>query len=364
MRVSDIIQILEESAPLQYQESYDNSGLLVGDKNAEIASAMLCLDSTEEVIDEAIAKNCKFIIAHHPIVFSGIKKLTGEDYVQRVLIKAIKNDIAIYAGHTNFDNIIGGVNSEIASKLNVIETKILRPKQELLYKLRTFVPLKDIAVVQQALFSAGAGNIGNYDHCSFSTQGSGSYRGNDDSNPSIGQKGREEVADEVAIEIVLERHKTATVLNALLANHPYEEVAYDLYPLENAYQNVGSGIIGKLAQPMKSAQFLAELKEIMKAGVVKHTAIHKEFIEHVAICGGSGAFLIDDAKRAKADIYVTSDIKYHEFFDADNEIIIADIGHYESEQYTTAIFAKIIKQKFPNFALHFSTATTNPVNYI
>jgi dinuclear metal center YbgI/SA1388 family protein len=363
MLLKTILAEIERFAPLAYQESYDNCGLLTGHKEQEVTGAILCLDCIEAVVDEAIQKNCNLIIAHHPIIFSGLKKLNGTNYIERTIIKAIQNNIAIYACHTNLDNVKLGVNKKIADKLGLINQQILSPKKSLLKKLVTFVPATHLEVVREGLFNAGAGNIGNYDSCSFILEGTGSFRGNENSNPFIGEKGKLSLEKETRLEVIFETVNEATIVSALKQNHPYEEVAYDIYQLENSYQNIGSGMVGELEKPISETEFLANLKSIFKVKVIKHTALTNKNIKKVALCGGSGSFLLKNAINSKSDIYISSDFKYHEFFDAENQILVADIGHYESEQFTTEIFYEIISNKFPTFASYLTETNTNPVNY-
>lgn len=364
MKIGDITATIEALAPRVYQESYDNSGLLTGNKNWKCTSALLTLDCTEAVIEEAVELGCNLVIAHHPIIFKGLKSITGKTYVERTIIAAIKNDVAIYAAHTNLDNVFGGVNTKIAEKLDLKDCAVLAPKSDLLFKLITFAPESAANAVRNALFEAGAGHIGQYSNCSFNSEGIGTFKGGATSKPTIGQPLEDQEAKEVKIEVLLPKHITHQVLSALGVAHPYEEVAYDLIPLSNAHQHIGSGMIGTLESPMKTTEFLAQLKVSMNTDLIRHTALVKNTIEKVAVCGGVGSFLLPAAKAKGADIYVSSDFKYHEFFDAEEALIIADIGHFESEQFTPEIFASLITQKFPNFALHFSKVNTNPIKYL
>ena len=364
MKLKELIAVLEKFAPPVYQESYDNSGLIVGNDQMEIKGVLICLDSTEEVLEEAIRHNCNVIVAHHPIVFSGLKKLNGKNYVERVMIKAIKNDLAIYAAHTNADNVAHGVNHKICQMLGLVNTKILSPKGDLLSKLATFVPSSHFEKVRDALFSAGAGNIGNYDQCSFSSDGTGTFRGNENSAPFIGKPGEMESAAEHKLEVIFEKFRRPAILKALFEAHPYEEVAYDIYPLSNDYQLIGSGMIGELQEPADETDFLKSVKTIMNTGLIRHTALLGKKIKKVALCGGSGSFLLNEAIRAGADVFISADYKYHQFFDADGRILIADIGHYESEQYTIQLFYEVISKNFTTFAVRLTEVNTNPVHYM
>lgn len=363
MKIAEIIQTIEDFAPISYQEAYDNAGLLVGDKLADCTGVLICLDAVEAVIDEAIAKKCNLVVAHHPIIFSGLKKITGKNYIERVIIKAIKNDIAIYACHTNLDNVRLGVNNIIADKLGLKNRKILEPKSGILKKLYTYVPKEHKDALLNALFAAGAGNIGNYSECSYSLDGVGTFKGNEKSNPIVGKKGSRSTAAESKIEVIFPNYLEAKILNALRENHPYEEVAFEVISLDNSFQDVGSGLIGELEKAIPEKEFLDILKVKMNTKCIRHTALLKKKIKRVALCGGSGSFLLQKAIAQQADIFITGDFKYHQFFDADNQIIIADIGHYESEQFTAQLFNKIISEKFRTFAVRISTINTNPINY-
>ena len=363
MTIAQIIAELESFAPTAYQESYDNCGLLTGNKAAEATGALLTLDCTEAVVDEAISNNCNLIIAHHPVIFSGLKKITGASYVERTIIKAIKNDIAIYACHTNLDNVKQGVNKKIAEKLGLENLAILAPRNGLLKKLVTFVPASHHEAVQQALFAAGCGNIGNYDSCSFNIEGTGTFRGNAASQPFIGTPGETSREKETRVETIFETASEQRVIAALTGAHPYEEVAYDIYALENQHPQIGSGMTGELKTAMKETDFLNHVKKTFLVPVVKHTKMLQKDIKKVAVCGGSGSFLLKNAINSGADAYITSDFKYHEFFDAENKLLLIDTGHFESEQFTPEIFYDIIKKKFTTFAIHLSKINTNPINY-
>ncbi len=362
-KIKEIIEHLEQIAPLNFQESYDNSGLIVGDPNQEVTQILISLDCTEEVVDEAIAKGCNLIISHHPIVFSGLKRFTGKNYVERVVIKAIKNDIALYAVHTNLDNVVGGVSSKMADKLNLKDQAILKPKSGLLKKLIVYVPRTHVEEVRQSLFDAGAGAVGDYDQCSYNTAGYGTFRPLLGAKPAVGKIGEQERVEETKIEVIFPVHIERNILVAMLSSHPYEEVAYQILTIENAHYYVGSGVIGNLEEPMEELEFLAYLKEKMNLNVIRHTQILGKKINRVAVCGGAGGFLLNDAKRSGADVFITADYKYHEFFDAEGEIIIADIGHFESEQFTQELLLDIIRKKFANFAVLLTEIDTNPTKY-
>lgn len=363
MKISEISSFLESLAPLQWQESYDNSGLIVGKPSDEVHRALLSLDCTEAVVDEAIRSGFDLIISHHPIVFKGMKRFNDANYIERVVSKAIRNNIALYAIHTNLDNVIEGVNAGIMDRLGVKEPSILAKKSKVLKKMSVFVPENDAAKVRDALFAAGAGNIGNYSECSYNLSGVGTFRPGPDADPTIGNNGVREEVREISIEVIYPQHLERKILIAMFESHPYEEVAHNIYTLENAYQHAGSGMIGNLSEPLEMDQFLQLVKEKMGVSVIRHTAPIGRRIQRVAVCGGAGSFLLSHAIKAGADAFISSDFKYHEFFDAEEKILIADIGHYESEQFTPHLLAKKIQNKFPNFVVRTTIENTNPVKY-
>ncbi len=364
MKIKDITDYLETIAPLPYQESYDNSGLIVGDSNTAVKKILITLDVTEAVVDEAIRDKCQLIIAHHPIVFGGLKKLNGKNYVERVVIKAIKNNIAIYAIHTNYDNVIEGVNAKICERLGLVDCEILVPKKQLLKKLYTFIPVAHHEKVAKAIFEAGAGYIGNYSETSFNVNGTGTFKGNEKSNPVLGKKGVLEKAEEIKFETIFPAAVENKVIKALLNAHPYEEVAYDIVTLDNAYAKVGSGMVGNLKKEVDALTFLKSVKKSLKTEVIRHTELLAKPIKRVAVCGGAGRFLLNNAIAAGADLFITADFKYHDFFDADNKIVIADVGHYESEQFTRDLLLQHLSEKFPILAARISIVNTNPIKYL
>ncbi|MES2873111.1 MAG: Nif3-like dinuclear metal center hexameric protein [Bacteroidota bacterium] len=364
MKLRELATFLETLAPLALQEDYDNSGLIVGDPERELSGALISLDCTEAVIDEAIALGFNLVISHHPIVFRGLKKFNGKSYVERVVIKAIKNDIAIYAIHTNFDNVLEGVNKKICDKLGIIDPWILKPKEGSLKKLVTFCPDADAENIRKALFDVGAGRIGDYSECSYNIQGFGTFKAGQGANPFVGEIGKRHTESELRIETVYPASIERKLIAALLEVHPYEEVAYDLYPISNAHPQVGSGMIGNLRSDQDEIEFLKFIKDVLNAKVIRHTAVRGKMIRRVAVCGGSGSFLLGNAINAGADIFVTADFKYHEFFDAEGKVIIADVGHFESEQFTQDLLLELITEKFSNFALRLTAQNTNPINYL
>lgn len=364
MTHADIIRELETLAPLSMQESYDNCGLLVGEKLIETTGVLVCLDCTEQVVNEAINIGCNLIVAHHPIIFGKLRKLTGSGYVERTVMNALRHHISIYAIHTNLDNMWDGVNHEMANRLGLQQTRILRPFDARLLKLNVFVPKTHTESVRQALFDAGAGDIGNYSECSFSCEGQGTFKGNEHAQPVIGEVGVRHTEPETRLEVILPDYRKQSVLQAMVNAHPYEEVAYDLFRMENTWHNAGAGRIGELPHPIPTMDFLKVLKQIFSSESVKYTSPHVEYVKRIAICGGAGSFLLHDAIRNKADVFVTGDFKHHDFFEADGQIIVADIGHYESEQFTIDLLAEYLNVKFPNFAVRKSEIVTNPIKSI
>ncbi len=363
MKIREITEYLEAAAPPALQESYDNAGLIVGDPEAGVNAALVTVDVTEEVVDEAIRTKAGIIIAHHPIIFSGLKKITGKNYVERTVIKALKNDIAIYAAHTNLDAISGGVNTILCQKLGLLDCRVLQPATGKLRKLVTFIPFREAEKVKNALFQAGAGHIGGYDSCGYNLEGTGSFRAGAETNPYAGEIGKIHYEREIRFETIFPAWLQKKVIGALLDSHPYEEAAYDIYPLENAFDQAGMGMTGVLPHPFQETEFLELLKKTVKAGCIKHTALLGKPVKRVAVCGGSGSFLLHNAIAAQADFFVSSDFKYHQFFDADKKIVIADTGHFETEQFTKELFYNLLTKKFPKFAVRFSEVNTNPVFY-
>jgi dinuclear metal center YbgI/SA1388 family protein len=363
MNIKDILNKLEKLAPFSLQEDYDNAGLVVGSDGKVSTGCLVCIDVTEAVIDEAVKKGCNLIISHHPVIFKGLKKLTGNSLTERVVVKAIREDIALISMHTNLDNVMEGVNRKICEKLGLTGLSVLRKSEDTLRKLVTFCPPDHAGKVRDALFKAGAGNIGEYDQCSFNADGTGTFRAGDATNPFVGKIRELHFEPEVRIETIFPVYLKSGIVKALLAAHPYEEVAYDIYPIENSFERTGAGMIGRLAAPMPEPEFLAMLKQVFNVPLIRHSPLLDKPVENIAVCGGSGSFLIPDAIRQEADFFVTADMKYHQFFDADGKIVIADVGHYESEQFTSHIIADYLKKNFANFAVQISETPVNPVNY-
>lgn len=363
MKIAEVTSFLESIAPLSLQESYDNAGLITGNTHWECTGIITTLDATEAVVQEAIERKCNLIVAHHPIIFGGLKKITGKNYVEQTIIAAIKNDIAIYAIHTNLDNVLHGVNAAIADKLGLVNRKILQPKYNTLKKLFTFVPVEFAENVRSAIFNAGGGHISNYSECSFNMAGQGTFKPGEGTHPFSGKTGIRHTGDEIKMEIIFPAWQQQAIIKAMLDVHPYEEAAYDIIELDNQNQQVGSGLVGELPEPLDETAFLGLLKLKFNLSVIRHTPLPGKPVKKVALCGGAGSFLIGRAAAAGADFYITGDIKYHEFFDANNHLVVADIGHFESEQFTIGLLFDILSQKFPTFAVLKTGVKTNPVHY-
>lgn len=364
MKIKEIVSALERFAPLPLQDGFDNAGLQIGLTEAEATGALLCLDVTEAVLDEAIGLGYNLVIAHHPLLFKGCKSITGRDYVERCILKAIKNDIVIYAAHTNMDNAWGGVNFKIAEKLGLKNVRVLEPKEEALVKLVTYVPVAQAEEVRNVLFAAGCGCIGRYDSCSYNVEGSGTFRAQEGTHPYCGAVGELHTEAEVRIETIVPAYRKAEAVRALLKVHPYEEPAFDLYPLQNTWQQAGAGVIGELEKPETELEFLKRVKKTFEVECLRHNKLMGREIQTVALCGGAGAFLLPLAIRQRADVFLTGEIKYHEFFGHEGEILLAETGHYESEQYTKEIFYTIIRDQFPSLDVQQTRVNTNPIKYM
>ncbi|WBX72068.1 Nif3-like dinuclear metal center hexameric protein [Tenacibaculum retecalamus] len=364
MQIKDVTDYIEKLAPLAYAEDFDNVGLLIGDYNTKVTGVLVTLDTLEETVDEAITNNCNLIVSFHPIVFSGLKKINGNNYVERVVLKAIQNNIAIYATHTALDNVNNGVSAKMCEVLGLQNCKTLIPKKGIIKKLTTYVPIAEAEKLRTKLFNAGAGSIGNYDNCSFNVEGKGSYRGGEDSNPTIGKKGEVMLEKETCISVTFNSYLEGNILKALFDFHSYEEVAYEIITLNNSNQNVGMGMLGELANPMNEKEFLTFVKKTFKTDCVRHSELLDKPIKKVAVLGGSGSFAIKNAMRLNADAYISADFKYHEFFKAEKRILLADVGHYESEQFTKNLLSDYLRKKFSTFAIILSEKSTNPIHYI
>ncbi len=364
MKLAEIISYVDELAPFALQESYDNSGLQIGDPNKDIKAALLCIDITEDVLEEALRTESDLIISHHPLIFGTVKKLTGQNMSERIIERAIKNNVAILSVHTNIDSVLGGVNKKICDKMGLSNTKILSPVEGELLKLVFFVPAGKAEEVRNVVFEAGAGVIGGYDCCSFNLEGEGGFRAGENTTPYVGDKGKIHYETEMRVETILPAFLKNKVIARLLEAHPYEEVAYDVYKLENHWDQSGMGMTGCFDEEMEEHDFLNAVKKVFNAACIRYTALRNKKIKKVAVCGGSGSSLLQKAISSGSDAFITADVKYHQFFDAENNILLADIGHYESEQFTKELFYEYLTKKIPKFAVRLSEVNTNPINYL
>ena len=363
MKIGQLLSAIEVFAAPELQEEYDNAGLITGDRNWDCTGVLCSLDVTVDVVLEAIDKNCNLIVAHHPIVFKGLKRLNGRNYVEQVIIKAIKGDIAIYAAHTNLDNVILGVSHTMAQKLELKNTSVLQPKSKMIRRLITFAPMDHAEGVRNAVFAAGAGHIGKYSDCSFNSEGSATFKAEEGADPYVGEVGEQHNEKETKIEVVYPFYLEKQIVAALIKAHPYEEAAYDIFTMDNVHFGIGAGIIGELENEMEEESFLKMLKDRFYLTALRHTPLRGKAVKSVALCGGAGSFLTRTALSKGADFYITSDVKYHEFFDAEGHMVLADIGHYESEQFAVDLLHDLLVEKFPTFAVLKTSVNTNPVHY-
>ncbi|MDR1227042.1 MAG: Nif3-like dinuclear metal center hexameric protein [Prevotellaceae bacterium] len=364
MTVSQIASIIEELAPKAYQESYDNTGLCVGSATQEVGGALLCLDVTEEIVHEAIAHKCNLIISHHPVIFGGLKQITGQTEQQRVVRLAIKNDIALYSAHTNIDSVRGGVSEKMADRLALTNRSILIPQKGNLVKLVTFAPTRHAEKVRSALFEAGAGHIGAYSHCSYNASGTGTFMAGEGAQPFVGKWGELRQEPEERMEVIVPEHLSGKVVSALIKTHPYEEPAFDLVPLANVNPNVGFGILGKLPKQMEVNAFLKQVKQVFKCSSIKYSTCTKPIISKVAVMSGSGAGFSGAASAVGADAYVSADFKYHELQNINTQLLAIDIGHYESEVAVIEIFYDVLTKKCSKFVVRLASSLKNPINYL
>ena len=364
IQVKTITALLDQKFPHAYQESYDNCGLLVGDPDQETDKILICVDVTEDVMEEAIAEGCGLVVSHHPLIFGGLKKITGQTYVERIVRTALVHKVAIYAIHTNLDNHISGLNQILAGKLGLQDLQILSPKNETLRKLITFCPPDHAEKVREAIFTAGAGHIGDYDSCSYNTLGEGTFRALDNANPFVGNKNELHFEKEIKIEAIYPVYLEKKIISKMIEAHPYEEVAYDILLLGNVNTHIGSGMLGTLKETTTASDFLMQVKNRLGLPIVRFSGNAGSTIQKVALCGGSGSFLLKDAMKAGADAFLTADLKYHDYFVPEGKMVLADIGHYESEQFSKELIAEILKKNFPNFAVLKTRVNTNPVKYL
>lgn len=363
MKISEITGAIEKYAPLWLQEEWDNAGLQVGDTDREATGAVLCVDATEAIVDEAIDRGVNLVISHHPLLFRGLKRITGRTATERIVAKALKHDIAIYSAHTNMDSAPGGVSWATGRRAGLTAMRTLVPQQGRLMKLAVFVPSAYSNAVSEALWNAGAGRMGNYDRCAYMTDGRGTYRPLPGADPAIGTVGQSHTEAETRIEVVFPTAISGRVVQAMLKAHPYEEPAFDLIPLANDITSAGLGVIGSLKTPMPASEYIAWVKQALGIGAIPYAGDARRMVHRVALCGGAGAEFIGNAIAAGADLYMCGDLKYHDFTTHADSIVLADIGHYESEQCTKEIFYDIIQKNFPNFATYYAEEDKNPISY-
>ncbi len=371
MKLKEIISFLESIAPLALQEDYDNAGLIIGNIEKQVESTLICLDVTEAVLEEAVKNGHDLIISHHPLIFRGITKINPDQYPGNIIAGAIRHNIAVYAIHTNLDNVDQGISRLLAEQIGLKDLNVLKPLKGELKKLVVFCPdikLSDgqyvPGLVRNAMFEAGAGFIGDYDSCSYNTDGMGTFRGLEGTNPFIGTQGKMTVQKEVKIETVVPSYLQNKVIKSMKEVHPYEEVAYDIYPLDNEYEKAGSGMIGDLPLEMTQKEFLNMVRENLGCKALRHSDISKKKISKVAVCGGAGSFLIGDAIRSEADAFISSDLKYHDYFGTNKNLLLVDAGHYETEQFFIDYLYQLLIKKFSTFAISKTMLISNPINYL
>lgn len=364
MDIRSIINAIEDFAPRALQEDYDNSGLQAGDVTNICTGVLLALDVNKETVKEAKENNFNFIVSHHPILFKGIKSITPTSDIGSILIDAITHNISIYSAHTSLDNARFGVSYRMADKLKLQHIHTLQPQASKLCKLVVFAPTAYAESIKRALAKSGAGEIGDYRGCSYSMDGLGAYEATANAHPFIGEIGELHEEAETRIEVILPKRLLSQSLKAMLKVHPYEEPAYDIIPLLNNDAYSGSGAIGALPTPMPLKDFLQILKNVFKCPCIRHNGLNgNQLIQKVALCGGSGSFLANDAIQQGADIFVTGDVKYHDFTTINGQIVVADIGHYESEQCAKEILYDIISDKFPKLNIRQSKTENNTIKY-
>lgn len=362
--LKEIANCFEAMAPLSHQESYDNSGIQLGEPDKQIDSALVTLDLNEQVAEEAIRLGVDLIVTHHPLIFKPLKQISGATPTERMVIGCLRHDIAVYACHTNLDASPQGVSHYLARKLGITNGTLLEPRQGLFTKLVVYIPAHAFPKVREALFQAGAGTMGDYEQCGFSAHGLGSFLPGKETHPYVGTPEQFHEEPEVRFETLFPSRLKKRVVEALMASHPYEEPAFDLFPLLNASNDAGFGWVGNLPEPLSAGHFLEKLKEKLACGALRYSTPPSRPIQKVAICGGSGSDLLGLAIAAGADAFVTADLKYHAFQAAEGALLLVDAGHYETEQFTKELFYDVLTKKFNNFAVHISKVKTNPINYL
>ena len=355
MKIKEVIQFLEQKFPLHWQEDFDNCGVQCGDKERELTGIVVCFDMSEAVIDEALAQGSNMVISHHPIIYKhGLKKIEPTNRVGKIIYKALENKILLYSMHTNIDSGKAGGNVLFAKKLELQNLSVLVPKENQFCKLVVFVPAENSALLKEAMFKIGCGNIGNYSHCSYSCEGIGSFKPLTGVNPHIGKHNRLERVDEERIEMIFPKNIKRQVIETLYGHHPYEEPAFDIITLENQNREVGLGRIGLLPTSMLAKDFILYIKEKLNLDFVKFSGNRDAEIKKVAVCGGGGASFISEALTAGVNAYITGDLKYHDFFIPENKMLLIDIGHFEGEHFIREIITSLLQENFNTFATHFT----------
>ncbi len=369
MIVNDVIKYLEGWAPKETAWQKDNTGLQIGATESKIKNIFLCLELTEIALSEAVEKNCNFIITHHPFIFQPLKKIDiTNDKNSKLIEKIIKNDITLYSFHTNLDFTKNGVSFALAKKLDLKNISFLENQESNQFKLVVFVPGNNLNEVLDAIFNSGGGKIGEYEKCSFQVPGKGTFEGSENSNPAIGKAQNFEKVDEIRLEILIDSWNLKKVISAMIEAHPYEEPAFDVYPLQNKNVNFGFGAIGNLENSLSENDFLNFVKEKLNLINLRFVKGKSGSIKKVAVCGGSGSDLLKQAILQKADAFITADVKYHTFHDAEDEILLIDAGHYETEilvfdEVKTKLEKLILKYNSDSEIFVFSQST-NPVRYL
>ena len=351
MTIKDVTTFLEQKFPLYLQEDFDNCGVQCGDVRQEISGAMVCFEMSEQVIDEAIDKGCNLVISHHPLMLKrGICKIVPTDRVGAMICKALAHNMVLYSMHTNIDSGEGGGNDAFAEKLRLRNVKVLEPHKGMYRKLVVFVPKENAETLKSALFAVGCGVQGNYDSCGYTLHGQGQFRPLEGANPHIGEENHLEHVDEERVEMIYPTGLQRAVVQAIYDNHPYEEPAFDLLPLENESRTIGLGRIGELPKELPVSDFLGYLKDNLGFIHCRYCGDETKMIRKVAVCGGGGSSFIDLAIASGADAYVSGDFKYHDFFKSYQKTLLVDIGHYEGEFFIKNIIFNLLNEKFSTFA--------------
>ncbi len=362
IKCSELMKFMEEFAPVNLAEDYDNVGLLIGSRNQEIKKVLVCLDVTTKVVEEAVEKKVNLIVSHHPIIFKGLKRIVEEDPKGRLLYKLIRNGIGVYSAHTNMDFTHGGINDTLANLLGLSNIRNLKKhKEDRFFKIVVFVPEQNTDTVREAMCSAGAGWVGDYSDCTFMVKGTGTFKPLEGTNPYIGSKGNLEKVEEYRLETIVPQKKLKKVVNAMIEAHPYEEVAYDVYPMELSLKEYGFGKVGSLVETQKLDKFISTVKEKLNVKSVRVIGSVKKEIRNVAVfCGSFDTDVINSMNGV--DVLVTGDMKYHDALDAaEMGLCIIDAGHYSTERIMVPRLAWILSQRFASVDIETSILEENPI---